>query len=53
MLEQRLNEIVPDQKWNFDLQDCDKILRIDSDQSPVLKITALLKTHRFDCEELE
>jgi len=40
-------------KWNFDLQDCDKILRIDSVHDIVLPITHLLAKHNFHCEELE
>jgi hypothetical protein len=41
------------QTGNFDLDDCDKILRIDSEENIVLKITGLLNTHQFNCEELE
>ncbi|MEO8414828.1 MAG: hypothetical protein ABI472_14270 [Ginsengibacter sp.] len=39
--------------WNFDLNDCDKILRIDSEGNIVVKITDLLNIHKFYCEELE
>jgi hypothetical protein len=39
-------------QWNFDLQDCDKILRIESTGlSPVL-VEQLLLTAGFDCQEL-
>lgn len=48
-----INTLLPTEKWNFDLQDCDKILRIDSDENIVLKITGLLNTHEFNCEELK
>jgi len=41
------------QTGNFDLDDCDKILRIDSEENIVLKITGLLNIHQFFCEELE
>ncbi len=46
------------QTGSFDLEDCDKILRIDTEENivlkiTVLKITGLLNTHRFHCEELE
>jgi hypothetical protein len=40
-------------KWSFDLADCDKILRVDSEENIVLKITDLLSVHQFQCEELE
>jgi hypothetical protein len=45
--------ILPQAKWNFDLEDCDKILRIDSEENIVLKIIDLLNIHKFYCEELE
>jgi len=52
-LKPHINKILPKTKWNFDLEDCDKILRIDSEENIVLKITDLLKVHQFNCEELE
>jgi hypothetical protein len=52
-LKPHINKILSSEKWNFDLDDCDKILRIDSEEKTVLKITGLLNIHRFDCEELE
>ncbi len=39
-------------KWNFDLEDCDKILRIDS-QFDVRETTIkLLQDNSYKCEEL-
>lgn len=52
-LQPHINNIICNQRWNFDLQDCDKILRIDSEENIVSKITGLLHTHQFHCEELE
>jgi hypothetical protein len=52
-LKPHIDIILPKVKWNFDLEDCDKILRIESEEDIVLKITNLLKNHNFDCEELE
>ena len=52
-LQPHIDIIVPIATWNFDLQDCDKILRIDSEDDIVLNIIHLLKTHDFFCEELE
>ncbi|HSN08862.1 MAG TPA: hypothetical protein VLS85_07480 [Hanamia sp.] len=52
-LQPHIDKIIPGEKWNFDLDDCDNILRIESDGDIVLKITALLKTHQFHCEELQ
>jgi hypothetical protein len=47
------NNLLQQSKWNFDLEDCDKILRIDSEENIGLKITGLLSIHKFYCQELE
>lgn len=52
-LKPHIDKILPIAKWNFDLDDCDKILRIDIEENIVLKITDLLHTHNHCCEELE
>jgi hypothetical protein len=48
-----LDKVLPNAKWNFDLEDCDKILRIESDEQIALKVNELLHTHSYKCEELE
>jgi hypothetical protein len=48
-----LNKTLPNAQWNFDLEDCDKILRIDSEENIVLEITDLLNIQNFECEELQ
>ncbi|MFG4004988.1 hypothetical protein ACHRV1_14540 [Flavobacterium aquidurense] len=45
-----LDELLPNALWNFDLEDCDNILRIDCD-SEVNEM--VLKNEVFDCVELE
>jgi hypothetical protein len=52
-LKPHINKILPSEKWNFDLEDCDRILRIDSEENIGLKIIGLLNMHKFNCEELE
>ena len=52
-LRPHINKILPNEKWNFDLEDCDKILRIDCEKNIVLKIKDLLNNHKFNCEELK
>ncbi len=52
-LKPQFDNILPKAKWNFDLEDCDKILRIDSEENIVLPIINLLKKHNYDCAELE
>lgn len=48
-----MNKLLPVGRWNFDLEDCDKILRVDNDENIVSRIKDLLKIHSFYCEELE
>ena len=52
-LQPHIDTLVPNAAWNFDLQDCDKILRIESEENIVLTIIHLLKMNNFICEELE
>ncbi|CAC9974022.1 hypothetical protein [Flavobacterium panici] len=45
-----LQELLPNSLWNFDLENCDNILRIDSE----LDIPNLIQNNGiFDCVELE
>lgn len=48
-----LNNLLQGAKWNFDLADCDHILRIDSEENMVQPVISLLADYRFSCEELE
>jgi hypothetical protein len=51
-LTSKLEHFIPNSKWNFDLEDCDKILRIDS-QFEVREATIkLLQANGYKCEEL-
>jgi len=52
-LKLHIDKILPKAKWNFDLQDIDKILRVDSEDNVVLEIINLLHIHNHSCEELE
>lgn len=52
-LKQSIDSLLPNASWNFDLTDCDKILRINSEENVVLKITELLQAHNHHCEEIE
>jgi hypothetical protein len=47
-----LNAIEAIAKWNFDLQDCDRILRIEAVQLEATRVCDMLKQSGFDCEEL-
>ncbi|MEZ4810258.1 MAG: hypothetical protein R2819_07845 [Allomuricauda sp.] len=38
--------------WNFDLEDCDNILRVETQSLPALTVSSLLHNNGFSCEEL-
>jgi hypothetical protein len=47
-----LNRILLGSKWNFDLEDCDKILRVESDKSCSEFLIKELYKIEIYCEEL-
>ena len=51
-LKPHIDKLLPNAKWNFDLEDIDNILRIDSEQDIVLIVIDLLNLHDYSCEEL-
>ena len=40
-------------KWSIDIEDCDKVLRIESDLLTELEITEFLGVIGYECRELE
>lgn len=52
-LKPHLDQLLPNGRWNLDLEDCDKILRVDTEDDVTAKIAELLNIHSFNCEELE
>jgi hypothetical protein len=40
-------------QWNFDLEDCDKVLRIESIGLNTRYVESLLQNAGFDCRELD
>ena len=48
-----LHELLPDTLWNFDLEDCDKILRVEGSLIPIHCIIELLYKMDFLCERIE
>jgi hypothetical protein len=48
----KLNNLFPKAKWNFDLEDCDRILRFESDNDVMREIVFLMKILGFKCEAL-
>ena len=48
-----LSRCLPDYKINFDLEDCDKILRVEARNINLEEIIKLLACSGFNCEQLE
>jgi predicted RNA-binding protein YlqC (UPF0109 family) len=40
-------------KINFDLSDCDKVLRVEGDNIEAVRIILLVRGHGFACEVLD
>lgn len=43
----------PDCRINFDLEDCDKVLRVEGKNLVTVKLMTLVQEHGFSCMELE
>ena len=48
-----LNNLEDLRRWNTDLEDCDNILRIESNKDIANKIIRILSKQGIYCEELE
>jgi hypothetical protein len=48
-----LTSVVAIKDWNFDLEDCDKVLRIESNGLRSGYVESLLQTAGFYCRELD
>jgi hypothetical protein len=53
MLLSALSAAFPSFKINFDLADCDKILRVEGENIEPLKIVILVEGNGFECAILE
>ena len=53
MLLSILSEAFPLSKINFDLSDCDKVLRVEGDNMEASTIMMLVKQHGFNCDVLD
>nr|WP_293301394.1 hypothetical protein [Allomuricauda sp.] len=52
-LKPKLNQLVnKNGEWNFDLEDCDNILRVETQNIGAVTISSLLQKNGFVCEEL-
>ncbi len=50
---QKLLEYFPEGKINFDLDDCDKILRVQGENICIEKIIQIINSNGFKCEILD
>ena len=48
-----IDKIVKDGRWNFDLEDCDKIFRVETSRNIGAQLISLFNINGFNCEELE
>lgn len=46
-------EISPKLKINFDLEDCDRILRVEAENIPITEIIAIIQKLGLTCEILQ
>ena len=53
MLLSILSEAFPSFKINFDLSDCDRVLRVEGDSMEAARIMILVKEYGFHCEILD
>ena len=53
MLLSALSEEFPSIKINFDLSDCDKVLRVEGETMEAVRIMILLEKYGFTCEILD
>lgn len=53
MLLSALAEAFPELKANFDLSDCDKVLRVEGEGMEIMSIIVFIKEHGFMCEILD
>ncbi|WP_339606015.1 hypothetical protein [uncultured Roseivirga sp.] len=47
-----LKTLMSNEEWNFDLEDCDKILRVETEKVTPETVITLLKSQGFECSEL-
>lgn len=47
------SQIQPQGSWNFDLDDCDRVLRIECEKLEIVSLQQALAQAGIDCEELD
>lgn len=49
----QLKQLLPEYKINFDLEDCDKVLRIEHTHVAIIPVVSFVRQQGFLCEVLE
>ena len=49
----KLLEHFPESRVDFDLEDCDRVLRVEGDRIIPVKVIEILRSSGFSCVELE
>lgn len=52
-LKLQIDSDFPNTKWNFDLEDCDKIFRIESEEAILDDVCKTFHLLGYNCEELQ
>lgn len=51
-LHRSLSDLLKGARWNVDWEDCDRVLRIETNEIPAMTIETYLRTEGVQCEEL-
>ena len=52
VLRPQLDSLLKNKQWNFDLEDCDKVLRIEAKRLPLQKLKMMMTENEFQLTEL-
>lgn len=52
VLEKDLSGLLPNSRWNFDLEDCDNIFRVENSEIASVAIVDFFLIKGFECIEL-
>ncbi|MCG8576400.1 MAG: transporter suffix domain-containing protein [Flavobacteriales bacterium] len=53
IVQSQFDTLLKGTKWNFDLEDCDNILRVESRSNITQTVIEILNEHNYECEELK
>jgi len=51
-LKPSLDRLLAKNSWHFDLEDCDKVFRVEAPENVTGPVMELLRTNGFACDEL-